>query len=65
MVIKKIGLFTAGVVNSVLLAIVYFTAAALTWLAARISGKRFLEHEEGWQELSLTKKPRREYYRQF
>ena len=58
------------IVNSVLLTIVYVSAVGLTSIAAKISGKHFLEtkidEKSGsyWTDLNLGKKPMEEYHRQ-
>jgi hypothetical protein len=66
---KSFGGLVAVIVNSVLLIFVYFIGVGLTWLVARLSGKRFLEmgRKKGsyWSTLNLKKESMERYYRQF
>jgi len=57
-------------INTILLAFVYFLGVGLTSIVAKIVGKHFLEtklSKKGtyWSDLNLKKKPIEEYYRQF
>ena len=70
---EAIGYFGRGIaflVNSLLLALVYFIGVGITSLIAKAFGKRFLEMKSSkkdsyWSELNLKKKPIESYYRQF
>ena len=68
---KSFGESIATVVNSILLTFVYFVGAGLTFVAAKLFGKHFLDLEINkktnsyWSDLNLGKKPMKEYYRQF
>jgi hypothetical protein len=68
------GMFSHNIgliVNSVLLSIVYFIGIGFTSIAAKISGKKFLElrtskkSQTYWSNLNLKKKKIERYYRQF
>ncbi|MDP6138643.1 MAG: hypothetical protein QGI89_00895 [Candidatus Woesearchaeota archaeon] len=64
------GYNLALIINTILLAIVYFFAVGLTSLFAKISGKHFLETKLSkdatyWSDLNLKNKPIEKYYRQF
>lgn len=62
---ENIGL----IINSILLLLVYFTGVGITSIAAKLSGKHFLDmqpkEDTYWSELNLKKKPVESYYRQF
>ncbi len=68
-----IGYFGRGIaflINSLLLAFVYFLGVGITSLIAKAFGKRFLQlrsskKDSYWSELDLKKKKFEEYYRQF
>ncbi len=68
---KEFGETIAVIINSIFLTIVYFLGVGLTSIIAKISGKHFLDlkidekAETYWSGLNLTKKPLKEYYRQF
>ncbi|MFH1358686.1 MAG: hypothetical protein ABIH37_02260 [archaeon] len=68
---KAFGNAIALLINTVLLTIVYFIGVGLTSIFARAFHKEFLDEEikkqdeSYWTELNLTKKQRRDYYRQF
>ncbi len=67
---KDFGQGIALIVNSVLLAIVYFTGVGFTAIFAKLFRKHFLDmklskKETYWSDLNLKKKPMEEYYRQF
>ncbi len=57
------------IINSALLFLVYFTGVGITSIAAKLSGKHFLDmqpkEDTYWSELNLKKKPAESYYRQF
>lgn len=60
----------SGLVNTILLSIVYVLGVGITSIIARLSGKRFLvtepsDEETYWQDLNLETKKIEEYYRQF
>jgi len=65
------GQTIAVIVNSVLLAIVYFIGVGITALFAKLTGKRFLDLKPDrkaktyWVDLNLRKRPIKEHYRQF
>jgi len=65
------GTSIGSIINSALLALTYFLAVGLTFIAAKIVHKRFLEikiskkKKTYWSDLNLKKKPIEEYYRQF
>lgn len=70
---EAIGYFGRGIaflINSLLLAFVYFLGVGITSLIAKAFGKRFLQlrsskKDSYWSELDLKKKKFEEYYRQF
>ncbi len=68
---KEFGENIAGIVNAVLLSVVYFVGVGPTALVAKISGKSFIETKPDkkaksyWSNLDLGKKDTDEYYRQF
>ena len=67
---KDFGHNVSIIINSVLLAIVYFVGVGLTSLIAKVCGKHFLEmklskNKTYWSDLNLKKKTIQEYYRQF
>lgn len=68
---KLFGELIFGIVNFVALTIVYFLGIGLTFLASKVSHKKFLEETPNisdktyWEELNLDKKPLGDYYRQF
>lgn len=61
----------AGIVNSILLLVVYVAGVGLTSIFAKIFGKHFLDIETSkerktyWTDLNLNKKSMEAYYRQF
>ena len=61
----------AGIVNALLLSIVYIVGVGLTHAFARLKKKKFLKTTSSpnentyWTDLNLRKKPLEEYYRQF
>ena len=60
----------AGIINTLLLLLVYILAVIPTALIAKIAGKRFLDlkptkEKSYWQDLNLKKKTMEAYYRQF
>jgi len=71
----KIGMKNFGdnisiIINSVLLTIVYIIGVGITAFFARIKKKRFLDtkisgKKSYWNDLNLSKKKLKEYYRQF
>ncbi len=65
---KEFNLTIANIVNSVLLALVYFFGAGLTAIVARVFKKHFLDFNKKdsyWAPLNLTRKQTEDYYRQF
>jgi Na+-driven multidrug efflux pump len=71
---KGMGLFGEGIatiVNSLLLAFVYFIGVGITSLVAKLVGKHFLEMKRSrkietyWTDLHLKKKSEEEYYKQY
>lgn len=68
---KYFGQAISGLVNSVLLGIVYFVAVGGTSIVAKMSGKKFinlnLEKDKNsyWEDLNLSNKKINSYYRQF
>ncbi|MFH0936637.1 MAG: hypothetical protein V1815_03100 [Candidatus Woesearchaeota archaeon] len=68
---KKFGENISIVINSILLTIVYFIGIGLTSIFAKIFNKHFLDlklrknEKTYWEDLNLTKKSMKEYYRQF
>lgn len=68
---KFFGDVIAGLINSVLLSIVYFLGIGLTSIFAKVLGKEFLElypdknAKTYWTDLDSGKKPIKEYFRQF
>ncbi len=66
-IFKTLKKIVSGLINSLLLLLVYFTAVALTSIFAKILGKKFLEtkaKKSYWQEMKLNTK-KEDYYRQF
>ncbi|HLD00827.1 MAG TPA: hypothetical protein VJC39_03725 [Candidatus Nanoarchaeia archaeon] len=68
---KEFGKTINLVVNCVLLTLVYGIGVGLTATAAKLFKKQFLEtklqptEKSYWSDLNLTKRPLKEYYRQF
>ena len=68
---KLFGEVIAGLINFVLLSIVYILGVGGTAIVAKISKKRFLDinldksKKTYWQELNLGKKEKEDYYKQF
>ncbi len=68
---KKFGENISIIINSILLTIVYFIGVGLTSIFAKIFNKHFLDlkpkknEKTYWEDLNLTKKSMKEYYRQF
>lgn len=66
---KKFGEFIASVVNTTLLAIVYFIGVGVISLVARLFGKHFLEMNSKassyWCSRGAESKEMNDYYRQF
>ncbi len=68
---KSFGEHISVIINSILLTTVYFIGVGLSFIIARIFGKKFLdlsidkEKKSYWEELNLTKKEKGEYFRQF
>lgn len=64
---QNIGL----IVNAILLSLVYIIGVGLTSIAAKISGKKFMqiklekEKETYWNELNIKKRGMEKYYKQF
>jgi hypothetical protein len=65
------GQHIAVIINSALLAIVYWFGVGLTALACRMFKKKFLDlkpdskSETYWSDIDLKKRPIKEHYRQF
>jgi len=67
------GRNTSLIVNTALLALVYFLGVGIAAVIAKICGKHFLEMRLSklskdhtyWSDLNLRKKPAAEHYRQF
>ncbi len=68
---KQIGEDLARVINSIMLSVVYVIGVGFTSMFGKLFKKRFLEvkldkeSQTYWSELNLSKKPIKEYYRQF
>jgi len=68
--ISAFGHNTALIVNTILLAFVYFLGVGITSIIAKIFRKHFLDMKRSkeptyWSDLNLRKKPINENYRQF
>lgn len=69
--LERLGLFMSFLVNSVLLFLVYIFGFGLTFIIAKIFGKKFfkneiLKNEESyWEDLNSKNKNIESYYRQF
>jgi hypothetical protein len=67
----RFGTDIAGLVNTILLTIVYFIGVGLTSIVAKLSGKRFLDtkldrkSKTYWNNLNIKKRQADDYYRQF
>lgn len=65
------GYTIAGIVNSLLLIVVYVLGVGITSIIAKICKKHFLtlkldkQAKTYWQDLNLKTRPREEYLRQF
>ena len=65
------GTVINGLVNAVLLVIVYVFGVGVTAIAAKLFGKQFLDlglstdGQTYWRDLNLEKEPLDHYYRQF
>ncbi|GEM_PF-3200521 len=69
-VLEPIGKVMSGIVNFILLALVYFVAIGLVSIIMKIFGKHFLEikkqnKKSNWQDHKVTKEPIEKYYRTF
>ena len=66
---KLFGELISAIINSLSLTFVYFMGFGLTSIVAKIFGKNFIDEntdkESYWEELNLTARPFKEYYRQF
>lgn len=66
---KMFGELISAIINLFLLSFVYFVGIGLTSIFAIILGKKFIDDktskESYWEELNLTTRPFKEYYRQF
>ena len=66
---SNFGSLISVIINTIMLTVVYFMGVGLTSIAAKISGRRFLEtklsKKSYWSALNLKKKPLEKYYRQF
>jgi len=65
---KRFGENIALIVNSFLLFFVYFIGIGISFIIAKLMGKKFLETEKKesyWHTLNLSKKDQEYYYRQF
>jgi large-conductance mechanosensitive channel len=66
---KIFGELISAFINFLLLSFVYFIGIGLTSMFAKILRKRFIDENMNkksyWEELNLTTKSVKEYYRQF
>jgi len=68
---SEYGLFITGIVNYVLLSLVYFLGVGLTAVLAKASGKHFMKLKRNpkastyWVSGRIEKQNAEEYYRQF
>jgi len=66
---KMFGELISAIINLLLLSFVYFIGVGLTSIFARFLGKKFIDNktikDSYWEELNLTTRPFKEYYRQF
>ncbi len=68
---KNFGNNIAIIINSILLLMVYIIGVGITSIISKIVGKHFLEkklskeQKSYWDNLDLSKKPLKDYYRQF
>jgi hypothetical protein len=65
---KEFGESIAGIINVVLLSIVYFIGVGITSIIAKVSGKHFLDmktKKSYWSDLDQKEKSIEEFYRQF
>lgn len=70
-IVNKVGVFISIIVNSFLLLIVYFIGVGITFIAAKLVGKHFIEkypsqdHSSYWNIINLRSKNTNKYYKQF
>jgi len=69
-VLEPISKLISGIVNFILLSIVYFIGVGLVSISAKIFRKHFLElkrqnKSSNWDEHKVTKQPLEKYYRTF
>jgi len=67
---RNFGYKITSIVNFVLLFFVYFIGVGITWLFAKIFGKRFLDIKRGekdsyWIKEKIGKRKIEDYYRSF
>ena len=68
---SEFGHIITGIVNRILLSLVYFLSVGPVSLVARIAGKTFLEMEINpargsyWEKLDAQKREKKDFYRQF
>ncbi len=67
---KSFGHIITSIVNFVLLFFVYFIGVGVTWLFAKIAGKKFLDIKKGskesyWIKEKVGKRKIEDYYRSF
>jgi len=68
---KKFGENLAIIINTLILSVAYFIGIGISSIFAKIFGKQFLDikidkkAKTYWTKLNLTKKSKKEYYRQF
>ena len=68
---REVGEVLAGLVNLLLLSLVYLAGVGLTSIVAKIFGKHFLNLKQQkdkktyYEELNLSKESKETYYRQF
>lgn len=68
---KELNLIIAGLINFILLALVYFLGVGLTFIAAKLFRRHFLALKRPkaaasyWLDFNLTKESKENYYRQF
>ena len=69
-ILEPVSKLISGIVNFVLLSMVYFVGIGIVSISAKIFGKHFLQlkrqnKQSNWHEHKLTKQPLEQYYRTF
>ena len=69
-VLEPVGKVMSGIVNFILLAVVYFIGVGVVSIIMKLFGKHFLElkkqnKKSNWTEHKVTKQPIEDYYRTF